>query len=136
MTKLQGRRPVLGFLVITAIALICMSLVRPVYTRQLLNTVRRSTSSISATAFVAPRHVARVSGFTLPFALFGSSAKQTNQEGKMGGDYEVKKSDSEWHAVLSKEQVRAAHPVTRSRLIFPVPGLAGERNRKTGFAPV
>lgn len=44
---------------------------------------------------------AKLSGIGLPFALFSSSSNN-----KMPSDnYPVKKSDDEWHAVLSPEQV-------------------------------
>lgn len=72
-----------------------------------------ATSAIRRPAAVAPRSApplspARVSGITLPFAGFFSSASgSSNKDGdKMGdGEYPVQKSDTEWRAVLSPEQV-------------------------------
>lgn len=72
---------------------ICMSFIRPAYTRQLINTLR--SPALRANPAV------RASGFTLPFALFGTSASKSNEM----SDHPVKKSESEWQAILSPEQV-------------------------------
>ena len=48
---------------------------------------------------------ARVSAFGLPFALFSTSTSK--KDDSMGEQYPVKKSDSEWQAILSPEQVGA-----------------------------
>lgn len=71
--------------------------------------IRRPAAASAATPRSAvPLSPARVSGITLPFAgFFSSSSGSGNKDGdKMGdGEFPVQKSDTEWRAVLSPEQV-------------------------------
>ena len=68
----------------------------------------RQTAALARThlpaRFAAPlTRATRYSGLSLPFAFFGTSSSSANN---MGEDYKVKKTDSEWRAELSPEQVR------------------------------
>lgn len=69
--------------------------------------VKPITQRIPPFTIIPPpgRIATRISGISLPFALFSSSSKASAGEDKMGGEHAVKKSDTEWRAVLSPEQV-------------------------------
>jgi hypothetical protein len=90
-------------LLVLLISAICMS--RPSAFTNLARAAYRSSIRSSAVRTAAPRTItpARVSAFGLPFGLFSTSSA-TKQADDMG-EYPVKKTDSEWQAILSPEQV-------------------------------
>ena len=90
-------------LLVLLISAICMS--RPSAFTNLARAAYRSSIRSSGVPSAAPRNItpARVSAFGLPFGLFSTSSA-TKQADDMG-EYPVKKTDSEWQAILSPEQV-------------------------------
>lgn len=74
-----------------------------------LPTVTRSAAKLARSSvplrLVSPAtRATQLSGITLPFALFGTSASNNNEM----TEPKVKMSESEWQAKLSPEQVSAA----------------------------
>ncbi|KAK8869559.1 methionine-R-sulfoxide reductase [Kwoniella newhampshirensis] len=76
-----------------------MPFISPTLVRTTLSSVRSSSRTAIKTPGGFATNTARLSGFGLPFALFGSSTRDMSQ-------HPVQKSDEEWRAVLSPEQFR------------------------------
>jgi hypothetical protein len=70
--------------------------------------IARPLINVTRTVITSTPLRARAAGISLPFALFSSSASnsqnQNQNQNTMSGS--VQKSDSEWQAQLSPEQVR------------------------------
>lgn len=98
----------------------------------------RQTATIARThlpaRFAAPlTRATRYSGFTLPFAFFGTSSSSANS---MGEEYPVKKSDSQWRAELSPEQVRAVERFVATIVLKAVPHPEAEGHGTRRISPV
>lgn len=115
-TLYMSRRHLLYSLVTVVIALLvtfafgCM----PFLSTHTLRTIASTTTRPVRSLRPIPAQ-ARLGGITLPFAaLFGSSATQTQSSNRgisgndMSGQPKVQKSEGEWQAILSPEQVSPA----------------------------
>lgn len=114
-TLYMSRRHLLYSLVTLLIALLvtfdfgCM----PFLSTHTLRTIASTTTRPIRSLRPIPAQ-ARLGGITLPFAaLFGSSAAQaqsskSNSGNEMSGQPKVQKSEGEWQAILSPEQVSPA----------------------------